>query len=64
MRVGAAGVYTKHANIIVNLGNARSADVLALAGRMQDAVAERFDTRLEPEVRHLPPSGAAWGILG
>lgn len=64
MRVGAAGVYPKHANIIVNLGNARSADVLTLAGRMQDAVAERFDTRLEPEVRHLPPSGAPWGILG
>lgn len=53
LRVGDAGVFAGHANIIVNLGRARSADVLALAGAMRAAVQDRFGVRLEAEVRQL-----------
>lgn len=53
MRVGGAGVFARHANIIVNLGGATSADVTALAQRMRDAVRERFAVELQEEVRRL-----------
>jgi len=53
MREGAARVYPKHANIIVNAGGATSAEVLRLAARMKAAVRERFGETLEEEVRHL-----------
>ena len=53
MSVGGAGVFSKHANIIVNRGNASCADVLALETKMRNAVHERFGVWLEPEVRHL-----------
>jgi len=53
MRVGGAGVYEKHANVIVNLGGATAADVLELASRMAGAVKERFGIVLESEVRFL-----------
>lgn len=53
MSVGDAAVFARHANIIINRGHASCADVLELAGRMRDAVHERFGVRLEPEVRHL-----------
>lgn len=53
MREGNALVYHKHANIIVNRGGARSADILALATRMKSAVHDRFGVVLEEEVRHL-----------
>ncbi len=54
MRFGDAGVFAGHANIIVNLGCARSDDVLALAAAMRAAVHDRYGIRLEAEVRHLP----------
>jgi len=50
MRVGGAGVFEKHANMIVNLGGATAADVLTLAERMKAAVRERFGRELEEEV--------------
>ena len=50
MRVGDAGVCEKHANIIVNSGNARAADVVALAGMMREGVRRAFGVELEPEV--------------
>ena len=56
-REGDAGVFEKHANIIINLGAARSADVLRLSERMKAAAAERFGVTLTPEVRHLGRSG-------
>lgn len=55
MREGDAAVYPGHANIIVNLGQATSAQVLRLADRMRDAVRDRFGIELDPEVRHLGP---------
>ncbi len=59
MRVGDAGVFPRHANIVVNLGRATSADVRALVARMRGAVAARFGVRLAEEVRTLHPDGFA-----
>jgi UDP-N-acetylmuramate dehydrogenase len=53
MRVGGAAVFPRHANIIINTGDATAADVLTLADRMRQAVRQRFGVDLEPEVRHL-----------
>jgi UDP-N-acetylmuramate dehydrogenase len=70
LRVGNAGVFAGHANIIVNLGCARSDDVLALAAAMRAAVQERYGIRLEAEVRHLAwladpdRPGDPWAIRG
>lgn len=56
-RVGNAQVSEVHANVIVNLGGASAADVLALMREMTEAVAARFHVVLQPEVEVL--SGAA-----
>jgi UDP-N-acetylmuramate dehydrogenase len=53
MRVGGAGVFAKHANVIVNLGGATAADVLALATKMRNAVYAEYGVELHPEVRFL-----------
>lgn len=49
--VGGAAISAKHANFIVNTGNASAADIEALVALAQQAVAQRFGIRLEPEVR-------------
>lgn len=59
MREGDAAVYAKHANIIVNLGGARSGDVRRLATRMRDAVHQRYGITLQEEVRYLDPQATA-----
>ncbi len=59
LRVGDAGVFPLHANIVVNLGRATSADVRALVELMRDAVRRRFGVRLAEEVRTLGPAGFA-----
>jgi len=51
MRVGDAQVSAKHANFIVNLGDAKARDVLKLLTRVQRMVKERFKVRLEPELK-------------
>lgn len=54
MRVGGAGVFPRHANILVKADPACTAgDVLELSRRMADAVWARFHLRLVPEVRAL-----------
>lgn len=58
MREGDAGVFPKHANIIVNNGRATSRDVLTLAARMKRAVRDRFGVELVEEVRYLDPAEA------
>ena len=50
MREGAAGVYDKHALVLVNYGGATGAEIFALAERVNDAVEEKFGFRLEPEL--------------
>ncbi|MDI7249384.1 MAG: UDP-N-acetylmuramate dehydrogenase [Bacillota bacterium] len=50
MRVGGAEVSPVHANFLVNRGGASARDVLTLAARVRERVAERFGIWLEPEV--------------
>jgi UDP-N-acetylmuramate dehydrogenase len=56
-RSGAAMISPRHANVIVNTGGARAADVLALMRRMRDEVSARFRVTLSPEVELL---GMEW----
>jgi len=48
-RIGDIMVSTKHANFLVNVGEARAADVEKLVGFIQGQVQERFGVRLTPE---------------
>jgi UDP-N-acetylmuramate dehydrogenase len=48
--VGGAQFSLKHANVIVNTGNALASDVLELMVAAHRAVADRFGLLLEPEV--------------
>lgn len=60
MREGDAAVFEKHANIVVNRGEATAAQVDRLVRRMQAAVREQFGVELVEEVRRLPgPDGGA-----
>lgn len=47
--LGAAGVHDRQALVLVNRGGATAADIMALAGAIQEAVAERYGVALEPE---------------
>jgi UDP-N-acetylmuramate dehydrogenase len=48
-RIGDAQISPKHANFIVNLGQARASDVKALMDMAQDAVFRQFEIELELE---------------
>ena len=49
-RVGGAEITHRHANIMINRGGARAADVQALILLAQATVRERYDLELEPEI--------------
>ena len=49
-RIGGACVSDRHANYIVNMGNARAGDVIALMGIIRREVEEKFGVHLETEV--------------
>lgn len=51
LTVGGAQVSEKHANFVVNLGNATAKDVLLLMDRVRAEVDARFGVRLQPEVK-------------
>ena len=53
MYVGGASVYEKHANFIINKGNATAADVKALAKLLKDKVKKELGITLEEEVRYV-----------
>jgi UDP-N-acetylmuramate dehydrogenase len=55
MSVGDAAVFERHANIIINRGNASCEDVLALTDAMRLRVLDRFGEHLSPEVRYVGP---------
>jgi UDP-N-acetylenolpyruvoylglucosamine reductase len=55
LRVGDAGFSDKHANFVENLGNATTADVVALMAAGRDRVKREFGIELEPEVQALGP---------
>ncbi|HZA96734.1 MAG TPA: UDP-N-acetylmuramate dehydrogenase [Burkholderiaceae bacterium] len=48
---GRAAVYERQALVLVNLGGATGAEILALAREVQDAVGAKFGIELEPELR-------------
>ena len=50
---GGACISEKHANFIVNTGTATAQDIYTLIHRAAQAVKERFDVELEPEVRMI-----------
>lgn len=50
-RVGDAEVSMKHANFMVNRGQARAADVLALIGKVRSAIRRRAGVRLDLELK-------------
>ena len=56
-RIGDAQISHIHANIMVNLGAATAADVRQLIRHAQQAVAERFDQMLEPEIGFIGEFG-------
>lgn len=51
--IGAAAVSSKHANFIINTGNARAADIEALIGEVRNRVLGRFGVHLVSEVHVL-----------
>ncbi|HBI02908.1 MAG TPA: UDP-N-acetylenolpyruvoylglucosamine reductase [Paenibacillaceae bacterium] len=50
LKVGGAQVSEKHANFIVNCGNATAQDVLTLIEQVKQTIQERFHVTLVPEV--------------
>ena len=50
-QVGGAAISTKHAGFAVNQNNATAEDVKRLLSQVSDIVFEKFQIRLEPEVR-------------
>jgi len=57
LRVGGAQVSHKHANFIINLGEATSADVLELISSVRQAVYNRTGIWMKCEVRYVSPEG-------
>jgi UDP-N-acetylmuramate dehydrogenase len=53
VRVGDAMVSKKHANFLVNCGNATAGDVLTLMSRIQKKVKEDSGVELQPEVHFI-----------
>jgi len=51
LTVGGAQVSEKHANFIVNLGNAKASDVLQLMDLVKEKVLDTHRVRLEPEIK-------------
>lgn len=50
-RIGGAVISRKHANFILNTGNAKARDVLRLMALAKRAVKKKFDITLEPEIK-------------
>jgi UDP-N-acetylmuramate dehydrogenase len=53
--VGSAGFSDKHANFVINHGEATTADVIAVMTAGRERVLEMFGVALEPEVQTLGP---------
>jgi UDP-N-acetylmuramate dehydrogenase len=52
-KIGGAEISHKHANYIINGGNASAADILALMSLARETVKKQFDVDLTPEVKVL-----------
>jgi len=55
LRIGGAGFSEKHANFVINHGDATTADVVAVMAEGRRRVFEEFGIELEPEVQTLGP---------
>ena len=55
LQVGSAGFSDKHANFVINHGEATTADVIAVMTAGRERVLEMFGVALEPEVQTLGP---------
>lgn len=53
MQSGGASVWERHANFIVNTGDATSLDVLTLIYKMIATVNDRYRIRLNPEIKYI-----------
>ncbi|WP_323720635.1 UDP-N-acetylmuramate dehydrogenase [Acetomicrobium sp.] len=62
LRVGGAEVSTKHANFIVNLGEATAQDVLALIKYIHEIVCKKTGLLLKSEVRYVNEYGSILSI--
>jgi UDP-N-acetylmuramate dehydrogenase len=56
-RIGGAAVHQQQALVLINVGNATSRDIRALARHVRVQVAEKFAIWLEPEVRFISSHG-------
>jgi UDP-N-acetylmuramate dehydrogenase len=65
LTVGGARFSEKHANFVENMGEATTADVIALMGEGRRRVRERFGVELEPEVQLLGDvdTSPLWGSV-
>lgn len=52
-REGSVGISPKHSLAIINYGDARACDVVALAEKIQQRVLQQFGVRLEPEAQYI-----------
>lgn len=52
-RVGGAQVSEKHCGFVINTGDATASDVVRLIRNVQDIVWNKFEVRMEPEVKFL-----------
>jgi UDP-N-acetylmuramate dehydrogenase len=50
-KLGGAQISEKHANFIINLGNAKAIDVLSLIDLIKEEVKNKFDLNLELEIK-------------
>lgn len=55
--IGDAAVHTQQALVLINTGNAKGQDIIALAAHVRNKVAEKFNILLEPEVRFIGSEG-------
>ncbi len=60
-------VYEKHANFIINTGDATSLDVIKLMYKMYTSVKEKYTIRLKPEIKYIGNYGTEeyklWEIM-
>lgn len=52
LSVGGAQISEKHAGFIVNKGNATSSDVIALVGKVREAIRDKYGIEIECEIIH------------
>ena len=57
LRIGQAEISQQHANFIVNLGGASSADILTLIAQIRQVIQENIGFDLGCEVRYVSPQG-------